>query len=307
MKRIAKPQWLKIGLPNTADYNWMNQTIKNNNLNTICKRGRCPNAAECWGNGTATFMILGDICTRDCKFCNVQNGNPLTVDSEEPLRVAKSVQIMKLKHTVITSVTRDDLEDGGASIWAETIRKIKEINPTTTIECLIPDFQGKQNLVQKVIDAKPEVISHNMETVRNLTPKIRSKAKYETSISVLEYIAKNALSLRAKNEAIHKLKEVTTPMSHNAGKVIIAKSGIMLGLGETENEVLETMDDLITVGVTVLTIGQYLQPSKNNIEVSEFITPEKFEFYKEEGLKRGFKFVESAPLVRSSYHAEKHC
>jgi len=307
MKRIAKPQWLKIGLPNTADYNWMNQTIKNNNLNTICKSGRCPNAAECWGNGTATFMILGDICTRDCKFCNVQNGNPLTVDSEEPLRVAKSVQIMKLKHTVITSVTRDDLEDGGASIWAETIRKIKEINPTTTIECLIPDFQGKQNLVQKVIDAKPEVISHNMETVRNLTPKIRSKAKYETSISVLEYIAKNALSLRAKNEAIHKLKEVTTPMSHNAGKVIIAKSGIMLGLGETENEVLETMDDLITVGVTVLTIGQYLQPSKNNIEVSEFITPEKFEFYKEEGLKRGFKFVESAPLVRSSYHAEKHC
>jgi len=277
--RIHKPHWLKIRLPNTDEYNKMNKTIKNNNLHTICSSGRCPNAGECWGNGTATFMILGDICTRSCKFCGVKTGNPNPVDYKEPLRIAQSVKIMKLKHTVITSVNRDDLEDGGASIWAETILKIKELSPNITIEVLIPDFQGKKALIQKIIDTKPEVISHNIETVRKITPFIRSQAKYETSISVLEYIADSG---------------------------IIAKSGIMLGLGETENEIFETMDDLLAIGVKVFTVGQYLQPSAENTNVLNYITPEKFKFYEEEGLKRGFKFVESSPLVRSSYHAYRH-
>jgi lipoic acid synthetase len=274
--RIFKP---KIRLPNTDEYNKMSKIIKSNNLHTICSSGRCPNAAECWGNGTATFMILGDICTRSCKFCNVKTGKPNPVDDKEPLRIASSVKIMKLKHAVVTSVNRDDLEDGGASVWAETILKIKELNPDTTLEVLIPDFQGKNELIQKIIDAKPEVISHNMETVRKLTSFIRSKAEYEISISVLKYIVDS---------------EIT------------AKSGIMLGLGETENEVLETMDDLSAIGVKVFTLGQYLQPSAQNTAVLEYITLEKFKFYEKEGLKRGFKFVESNPLVRSSYHAERH-
>jgi lipoic acid synthetase len=224
-------------------------------------------------------MILGDICTRACKFCNVKTGKPLSPDYEEPTRIARSVQIMKLKHAVITSVDRDDLEDGGASVWVETILKIKELNSCITIEVLIPDFLGKKKLIQQIIDVSPNVISHNMETVRRLTPLIRSKAKYETSLSVLKYIA-------------------------DAG--IVAKSGIMLGLGETEYETLETMDDLVAIGVSVLTIGQYLQPSEKNIDVKEYITPEKFKFFEKEALRRGFKFVESNPLVRSSYHAEKH-
>jgi lipoyl synthase len=277
--RIHKPHWLKIRLPDTDEYNKMNKTIKNNNLHTICSSGRCPNAGECWENGTATFMILGDICTRSCKFCGVKTGKPNLVDYKEPLRIAQSVKIMKLKHTVITSVNRDDLEDGGASIWAETILKIKELNHNITIEVLIPDFQGKKELIQKIIDAKPEVISHNIETVRRITPFIRSQAKYETSISVLEYIADSGIT---------------------------AKSGIMLGLGETENEIFETMDDLLAIGVKVFTVGQYLQPSAENTNVLNYITPEKFKFYEEEGLKRGFKFVESSPLVRSSYHADRH-
>ena len=276
--RISKPHWLKVNLPETEDYSWMNRTIKNNNLHTICKSGRCPNAAECWSNGTATFMILGDICTRSCKFCSVKTGKPLPVDNNEPLRIANSVKIMKLKHAVITSVDRDDLDDYGASIWADTILKIREINPNTTIEVLIPDFQGKVEFVQQVIDAKPDLTGHNLETVRRLTPFIRSKAKYETSLMVLKFVA-------------------------NSG--IIVKSGIMLGLGETESEIIETMDDLITSGVKIMTIGQYLQPTTKNIEVKEYITPEKFNFYKQEGLKRGFKYVESGPLVRSSYHAER--
>lgn len=278
-KRRQKPDWLKVQLPNSADYNWMNKTIRNHQLHTICTSGKCPNAAECWGAGTATFMILGNICTRACKFCNVPTGKPLAVDTSEPSRIAKSIQIMKLKHAVITSVDRDDLQDGGASIWVETIQKVKEINPGITQEVLIPDFQGITSLVQQIIDAKPEVISHNLETVRRLTPQIRSRAKYDVSLSVLEYIS-------------------------NSGTV--SKSGIMLGLGEKEDEVLETMDDLIAVGVKVLTIGQYLQPSKKHLKVEEYITPEQFKFYKTEGLKRGFKYVESGPLVRSSYHAEKH-
>ena len=279
VKRVAKPDWLKIQLPNTSEYSWMNKTIRDNKLHTICTSGKCPNAAECWGNGTATFMILGDVCTRACKFCNVKTGKPGPVDLKEPLRIARSIQIMKLRHAVITSVDRDDLEDGGASIWVETIQKVKEMNPGITMEVLIPDFQGKKHLVQQIIDAKPEVISHNIETVRRLTPLIRSRARYDLSLSVLKYIA-------------------------DAG--VVAKSGVMLGLGETDQEVLESMDDLVAVGVKVMTIGQYLQPSLKHLEVQEYVTPEKFNYLMEEGLKKGFKFVESGPLVRSSYHAERH-
>ncbi|WP_083984984.1 lipoyl synthase [Geofilum rubicundum] len=278
-RRISKPDWLKIQLPSTGNYNWMNKTIRDHKLHTICTSGKCPNAAECWGNGTATFMILGDICTRACKFCNVKTGKPGPVDFKEPIRIARSIQIMKLKHAVITSVDRDDLPDGGAGIWVETIQKVKEMNPGTTMEVLIPDFQGMTNLIQQVMDARPEVISHNVETVRRLTPQIRSRAKYDVSMDVLKYIAA-------------------------AG--VVAKSGLMLGLGEKEQEVLETMDDLAAIGVSVLTIGQYLQPSPEHLKVEEYITPEQFKFYETEGLKRGFKFVESGPLVRSSYHAERH-
>lgn len=279
VNRVSKPDWLKIQLPNTSEYNWMHKTIRDHKLHTICTSGKCPNAAECWGNGTATFMILGDICTRACKFCNVKTGKPGPVDLKEPLRIARSIQIMKLKHAVITSVDRDDLEDGGAGIWVETIQKVKELNPGITMEVLIPDFQGKKHLIQQVIDAKPEVISHNIETVRRLTPVIRSRARYDVSLSVLKYISE-------------------------AG--VVAKSGVMLGLGETDSEVLESMDDLLSVGVKVMTIGQYLQPSVNHLPVNEYVTPDKFRFLEQEGLKKGFKFVESGPLVRSSYHAEKH-
>lgn len=278
-KRVSKPDWLKIQLPNTSEYSWMHKTIRDNKLHTICTSGKCPNAAECWGNGTATFMILGDICTRACKFCNVKTGKPGPVDVKEPQRIARSIQIMKLKHAVITSVDRDDLEDGGAGIWVETIRKVKEQNPDMTMEVLIPDFQGKRHLVDMVIQARPEVISHNIETVRRLTPVIRSRAHYDVSLAVLKQIAEAGM---------------------------VAKSGIMLGLGEQDDEVLQSMDDLIAVGVKVLTIGQYLRPSVNHLEVQEYVTPEKFLFFKEEGLKKGFKFVESSPLVRSSYHAERH-
>lgn len=277
--KTRKPDWLKIQLPNTADYKWMHQTIRDNKLHTICTSGKCPNAAECWGAGTATFMILGDICTRACKFCNVKTGKPLAVDTKEPLRIARSIKIMKLKHAVITSVDRDDLEDGGAGIWEETILKVKEINPGITQEVLIPDFNGLRHLIQKVIDAKPEVISHNLETSRRITPIIRSRAKYDLSLEVLKYIA-------------------------DAG--VVAKTGIMVGIGETEEEVLQTMKDAVNVGVKVFTIGQYLQPSKQHLPVEEYVTPEQFAKYKKAGLEMGFKYVESGPMVRSSYHAEKH-
>lgn len=277
--RKRKPDWLKIQLPKTGEYNWMNKTIRDHKLHTICTSGKCPNAAECWGNGTATFMILGDICTRSCKFCNVKTGKPDAVDFKEPFRIARSIQIMKLNHAVITSVDRDDLEDGGAGIWAETIRKVKELNPGITQEVLIPDFNGLKHLIQQVIDAGPEVVSHNLETVRRLTPQIRSKAKYDLSLKVLKYIASTD---------------------------VVPKSGIMAGLGETPEEVFETMDDLLDAGVKVLTIGQYLQPSPEHLPVQEYVTPEQFEIYRKEGLKKGFKYVESGPLVRSSYHAEKH-
>jgi len=275
----VKPGWLKINLPRATEYNWMHKVIRDNQLHTICTSGKCPNAAECWGSGTATFMILGDICTRACRFCNVKTGRPLPPDTNEPIKVARSVQLMKLKHAVITSVDRDDLPDGGASVWVETIERVKELNPGITMEVLIPDFQGNTNLVQQIIDAGPEVISHNLETVRRLSPVVRSRAKYDLSLEVLKYISSSG---------------------------VIAKSGIMLGIGETQREVLETMNELADVNVKVVTLGQYLQPSVNHLEVQEYITPDQFKFYEKEGLKRGFKYVESGPLVRSSYHADRH-
>ncbi len=278
-KYKRKPDWLKIKLPNTENFTEVNQLVAKHKLHTICTSGKCPNMGECWDAGTATFMILGDICTRACKFCNVKTGKPDPVNLKEPINIAKTIRALQLKHCVLTSVDRDDLPDKGSKMWAETVKAIKELNPTTTIETLIPDFDADPELLGEVIAAKPEVISHNLETVRRLTPKIRSRAKYDTSLTVLKIIA-------------------------DAG--IIAKSGIMLGLGEKKEEILETMDDLLNVGCSVMTIGQYLQPSKNNLSVEEYVTPEMFEFYKEEGLKKGFKHIESSPLVRSSYHAEKH-
>ena len=276
---LRKPDWLKIKVPSGKEYISVKEVVKRNRLHTICTSGHCPNMHECWGRGTATLMILGDICTRSCSFCNVKTGQPLPADWEEPERVAQSVKTMKLKHVVITSVDRDDLDDGGASIWALTIRKIKELNPNTTMETLIPDFDGKEELIQQVIDAGPEVISHNLETVRRITPWTRSRAKYDRSLKVLEYVAKSGIT---------------------------AKSGIMAGLGETPEEVYEMMDDLLNVGVKVLTIGQYLQPTKKHLAVKEYVTPEQFKEYERVGLEKGFKYVESGPLVRSSYHAEKH-
>ncbi len=276
---LRKPEWLKIRLPRGEEFAKVNSLVKKYQLHTICTSGNCPNHADCWERGTATLMILGDTCTRSCKFCNVNTGKPMPVDPEEPKKVAQTVKDLALRHCVLTSVDRDDLSDGGASHWAETIRQVKRLNPGTTIETLVPDFDGKQELIQLVIDAAPEVISHNLETVSRLTPMIRSRAKYQTSLQVLRYIADSGLT---------------------------AKSGIMLGLGETEDEILQTMDDLLAVNCKVFTLGQYLQPTRQNYPVKEYITPEKFEEYRIIGLSKGFAFVESAPLVRSSYHAEKH-
>jgi lipoic acid synthetase len=278
-KYLRKPEWLKIRLPRGEEFTKVNALVKKYHLNTICTSGNCPNHADCWERGTATLMILGDTCTRSCKFCNVTTGKPLAPDWCEPLKVAEMVRDLNLKHCVLTSVDRDDLEDGGSEFWAETIRQVKKLNPKTTLETLIPDFDGKIENIHRIIDAAPEVISHNLETVRRLTPIIRTKAKYETSLLVLKYITDSGLT---------------------------AKSGIMLGLGETEQEILETMDDLLAVGCKVFTIGQYLQPTRDNFPVQAYITPEKFEEYKQIGLQKGFKFVESSPLVRSSYHAERH-
>ncbi|RLD51692.1 MAG: lipoyl synthase [Bacteroidetes bacterium] len=274
-----KPDWLKIKLPQSTKYANVQNVIKNYGLHTICTSGKCPNLGECWDNGTATLMILGDICTRACKFCAVKTGKPLNVDKNEPIKVARSVKILNLKHCVLTSVDRDDLPDKGAGIWAETVREIKKINPNTTIETLIPDFDGDKTLIQKVIDAGPEVISHNLETVKRLTPQIRSRAKYKTSLKVIKYLS-------------------------NAG--VISKSGIMVGLGETFDEVVELMDDLRAVGCKVLTIGQYLQPTPQHAEVIEYVHPDVFKKWAEIALAKGFTHVESSPLVRSSYHAEKH-
>lgn len=276
---MRKPEWLKMKVPAGKTYLSVREIVDDHKLHTICTSGHCPNMHECWGRGTATLMILGDICTRSCGFCNVKTGRPLPVDQGEPERVAESVRLMKLKHVVLTSVDRDDLKDGGAEIWARTIQAIKSVNPETTIETLIPDFDAKEELILQVVNAGPEVISHNMETVRRITPWVRSRAKYDKSLKVLEIIV-------------------------NAG--VRAKSGVMLGLGETKEEVLETMADLLKVGVSIMTIGQYLQPTRNHLPVVEYITPEMFAFYETEGLKMGFRHVESGPLVRSSYRAEKH-
>lgn len=255
-----------------------NLTIQHQ-LNTICTSGNCPNRAECWGAGTASFMILGNKCTRNCRFCDVPNLIPDAADWDEPNRLAQSIKTLNLKHCVITSVARDDMEDGGATFWAETILVVKKVNPDVTLEVLIPDFDAQPEDIQKVIDARPEVISHNLETVRRLTPKVRDRARYSRSLKVLKQVAENG---------------------------IVPKSGIMLGLGETPEEVLQTMDDLREVGCRVMTLGQYLAPSEHHLQIEEFVKPELFKFYKEEGLKRGFTFVESTPLVRSSYHAELH-
>ena len=277
--RQRLPVWMKMKMPKGESYSRVKNLVEQHGLHTICTSGNCPNIGECWNRGTATFMILGDICTRRCKFCAVKSGKPLPPDLEEPDKVAESVRIMGVKHCVITSVDRDDLDDQGAGIWAQTIREVKRMNPETRIEVLIPDFRGKEELIQQVIDAGPDVISHNLETVERLTPFVRFASKYRRSLDVVKYIAQK-----------HK----------------IAKSGIMLGLGETHGEILQTMDDLLEAGCKVMTIGQYLAPTKNHMPVVEYIRPEQFDEYRQTGLQKGFKFVESSPLVRSSYRAEDH-
>ena len=278
-EHLRKPDWLKIRLRGNEQFTRTKSIVESHCLHTICTSGKCPNMGECWSRGTATFMIAGDICTRSCRFCNTLTGKPFPLDPKEPANVAESIRLMNLKHAVITSVDRDDLPDLGAQHWANTIQAIKAINPETTVEVLIPDFQGRLELVDLVVDAAPEIISHNMETIRRITPEVRSAAKYDVSLSVLARIAERGT---------------------------VAKTGIMVGLGETKEEVYELMDDVKAVGVSVLTIGQYLQPSRKNIPVKEYVTPEQFELYKTIALEKGFKHVESAPLVSSSYHAEKH-
>jgi lipoic acid synthetase len=273
------PVWLKMKRASGENYSRVKHIVAENHLHTICTSGNCPNIGECWNAGTATFMILGDICTRACKFCATKTGKPLPPDPLEPYRLAESIKNMKLKHCVITSVDRDDLSDGGSSFWAEVIKRIKAVNSETTIEALIPDFDGNEALIQMIIDAGPEVISHNIETVKRLTPFIRTKAGYERSLDVIRYISEN-------------------------GK--IAKSGFMVGLGEKEEEIVQTISDLHEAGCKILTIGQYLQPGLDYMKVVNYITPDKFEEYRRIALRTGFLFVESSPLVRSSFHAEKH-
>ena len=274
-----KPEWLKIKLPMGQLSTGVLNIVRQHGLHTICTSGMCPNQGECWGAGTATFMIGGDVCTRACRFCNVKTGHPAPLDPQEPEHIAQSVKLLHLRHAVITSVDRDDLDDLGAAHWRRVIEAVKRENPDTTMEVLIPDFQGREELVQMVIDARPEVISHNLETVRSLSDSVRSRAKYDTSLQVIRQVAASG---------------------------IVAKSGIMLGLGETRDEILETMDDLRAVGCQVMTIGQYLQPSEKNLPVKEYVTPDTFDEYRRIGLEKGFRHVESGPLVRSSYHAERH-
>jgi lipoyl synthase len=273
------PQWLKMQRASGETYSRVKHLVEENNLHTICTSGNCPNIGECWNAGTATFMILGDICTRACKFCATKTGKPLPPDPDEPARLARSIKTMSLRHCVITSVDRDDLPDSGASFWAETILQVKKVNQGITIETLIPDFDGKPENIQKIIDASPDVISHNIETVKRLTPLIRTKAKYERSLSVIKIIAD-------RNK--------------------IAKSGFMIGLGEYESEIIEAMKDLKLSGCKILTIGQYLQPGFEYMKPVEYISPDKFEEYKDTAMKIGFDVVESSPLVRSSFHAERH-
>jgi lipoic acid synthetase len=277
--RIKKPKWLRVKLPTGENYKKVRSLVDQHKLHTICESGSCPNMGECWGEGTATFMILGNICTRSCGFCGVQTGKPDAVDEFEPGKVAHSVKTMGVKHAVITSVDRDDLKDGGSTIWAQTVRAVRNQSPGTTMETLIPDFAGKWENLQVIIDIAPEIVSHNLETVRRLTKQVRIQAKYDRSLEVLFRLKKGGMR---------------------------TKSGVMLGLGESREEVIETMQDLVSVGVDILTLGQYLQPTPKHLPVVEFITPEQFDEYKELGLKMGFRYVESGPLVRSSYHAEKH-
>lgn len=278
-RRFKKPSWLRVKLPTGEEYAKVRKIVDTHQLHTICESGNCPNMGECWGAGTATFMILGNICTRSCGFCAVATGRPLPVDWEEPKRVAESVRLMGVKHCVITSVDRDELKDGGSIIWAETVNEIRKVSPTTTLETLIPDFKGDWDNLQRIIDVAPEIVSHNMETVRRLTKQVRIQAKYDRSLEVLRRLKEGGMK---------------------------TKTGIMLGLGETEAEVIEAMDDLRAVNVDILTLGQYLQPTRKHLPVVDFVTPEQFAKYKELGLEKGFRFVESGPLVRSSYHAEKH-
>ena len=278
-RRRRLPGWLKMQRASGENYSRVRRLVRENALNTICTSGNCPNIGECWNAGTATFMILGDICTRACKFCNTKTGKPLPPDQSEHQRLAETIRTMGLNHCVITSVDRDDLPDGGASFWANVIATIRSVNPGTTIEALIPDFDGEHENIDKIIIANPDIISHNVETVRRLTPHIRTRAKYGRSLGVIEYIA---------------------------GKGKTAKSGFMLGLGETEPEILETINDLYNAGCRILTIGQYLKPSPDHMDAVEYITPDRFEMYREAALLKGFVIVESSPLVRSSFHAEKH-
>ncbi len=278
-KGISKPSWLKIELPTGENYTNVKRIVKEHKLHTICEDGRCPNMGECWGAGTATFMILGNICTRSCSFCAVATGRPTEYDRDEPYRVAEAVRLMGVKHCVITSVNRDELKDKGAGVWADTIREVKKQNPETTIETLIPDFKAQWDLLYMVLEAGPDVVSHNMETVERLYRLVRPQAKYHRSL-----------------EQIQRTKEFGSR----------TKSGAMLGLGETQTEVEQLMTDLHNHGCDVLTLGQYLQPTKLHLDVKEFVHPTQFKYYEEKGLKMGFRFVESGPMVRSSYHAEKH-
>lgn len=278
-ERQKKPNWLRVKLPVGKKYTELRGLVDKYKLNTICTSGSCPNMGECWGEGTATFMILGNICTRSCGFCGVKTGRPESVEWDEPEKVAQSIKIMGIKHAVITSVDRDDLKDGGSIIWAETVEAIRRANPNTTLETLIPDFQGNTAQIDRIIEVHPEVVSHNMETVRRLTREVRIQAKYDRSLGVLKYLKQKGMR---------------------------SKTGLMLGLGETEEEVIETMNDLKGVGLDVLTIGQYLQPTKNHLPVKEFITPDQFKKYETIGLEMGFMYVESGALVRSSYKAHKH-
>ena len=277
-EHLRKPDWLKVNFGANERYTNTKRIVDTHRLHTICSSGRCPNIGECWGRGTATFMIGGNICTRCCKFCNTNSGKPRPLDEAEPMHVAESILLMKLSHAVITSVDRDDLPDYGAAHWVATIKAIKELNPTVTMEVLIPDFMGHTDLISSIIIAQPDVISHNMETVRRLTPVVRSVATYERSLQVLKQVAESPIP---------------------------AKTGIMVGLGESIAEVEETMDDLLAVGCSILTIGQYLQPTHKHYPVQEYVTPQQFDSYKETALAKGFKMVESGPLVRSSYYAER--
>lgn len=277
--KFKKPKWLRVKLPIGEEYKKVRKLVDDNNLHTICQSGSCPNMGECWGAGTATFMILGNTCTRSCGFCAVSTGKGEELDEWEPVKVAKSIKTMEIKHAVITSVDRDDLPDGGADHWVKTIEAVRRISPGTTMETLVGDFMGEWDNLQKVIDAAPEVVSHNIETVRRLSKEVRVQAKYDRSLELLFRLKKGGMK---------------------------TKSGFMLGLGETEEEIFETIDDLASVNVDIVTIGQYLQPTAKHLEIDHFITPEKFEEYRLYALSKGFRHVESSPLVRSSYHAEKH-